>query len=228
MNRKLAIGGAIVAGVILVFGFTEWQGRRKAREDLEAQRQDSIARVQLDSGRVLLQRKDAEIASLRAHRAQDSIDRRQLAATIGNIAVAYSRLSTTVTGITQLLPRPGTSDTAEIVGPRTKQLIDSQRVAIAELRKDRQQDSLDIVHLFSIADSLKLAARHFENAYDAEKKVADIYKRQRYGWKDRVTASVCYEPVQFDGSHVGGGACYTVVRPLRAIDSVTDLVRRIF
>jgi hypothetical protein len=221
------IGTVIVAGVILVFGLRTCEDRREGRDDAEAARQDSIAAAEHATAIAQRDAAVAELGVLREERAAEQAYREQTARQIAQLTRAYDRISRNVGGGGALPADSGTADTVEVVGPRTLALIDAQQGVIARQDSIIRRDSARIGRLFGVADSLESAFAHLEVAYQAKSREAELYKRQRYGWKDRVTGSVCYTPLRADGL-VDGGACYTVVRPLRAIDGVTDFVRRVF
>lgn len=227
MNTKLTIGAAIVAGAVLLFGLRECEGRRRGKDDAETQRQDSIATAQRVQAIAQRDAALAEVRLLREMHAEDSAFRAQTARQLVNLTRAYDRISRNVAGDGVLAPETS-RDTAEMIGGRTLALIDSQRTVIARQDTTIRRDAVIIERLFGVADSLSVAFAHLDTAYQARVRERDIYKRQRYSWKDRVTVNACYGILVTGETGFCGSVGYTLVRPFRAIDSVTDLVRRVF
>jgi hypothetical protein len=228
VNTPLTIGAVVVAGAALLFGLKECEGRRDARADAEAQRQDSIAAVQ--HAAAIAQRDAAliEVAHLREEVADARAFQAQTASSIAQLTVAYNRISRNVGGGGELPRDTSRGDSAEVIGARTLALIDSQNVVIARQDTTIRRDSVTIDRLFAVTDSLGSAFAHLDTAYQARTREAEIYKRQRYGWKDRVTVNACYGILVTGETGFCGSIAYTLVRPLRAVDSVTGLVRRVF
>lgn len=207
--------GGIALGASILFGLESKFG---GRLDERTRQRITAAEHQRDTAIAVTVRQGQIIDSIRAARTADSARQRELVNSITRINTTVGRLQADVRGVIRFLPTPGSSDTAEIVGPRTDSLIRDQQATIVNLRSSSQRDSLDIERLFSATDSLRGANRSLDSAYQGIKSAFETVSKQRYGWKDRITASVCYEPIQFAGSHVGGGACFTVARPLRLLD----------
>lgn len=228
-----SLGAIAVLGGALLFGLRACESGREATEDAEAQRQDSIAQVQHAAALAQRDAALAEVAHLREENEAARAFQAQTSRSIAHLTIAYNRISRTVGGGGQLPRDTSRGDSAEVIGPRTLALIDSQNVVIARQDTTIRRDSLTIMRLFGVTDSLGRAFATLDTAYQARTKERDIYRRQRYTWwKDGVTVGVGYGARPCDERFVCTGwnanVSATLVRPLRAIDGVTDLVRRVF
>lgn len=221
-------GGLIVLAVVLVFGLKECEGRREGRDDELAEQLRKQAAEQRDSALALMARVGTTLDRFVAKQAEDSAFDAETRRQITTLTRAYDRISRNQSGGGTFDPDPTEPGTRpEEIGPRTMGFIDQQAAMIVRLQGTVTRDSVDKLALFAAADTARRAFATLNSAYQKKSEEAEIYRRQRYGWKDRVTGSVCYTPLRTDAA-VDGGACYTLVRPLRAIDSVSDLVRRVF
>lgn len=230
-----SVAALAVLAFLVILAMRSCERGRESDEDAAADSLEARSERGRDSAIARAVRAETELAFLRAAHAEDSLYIAQTRRSMANITEQYNLLSQTVTGIWRLMPRAGSRDTAELVGPRTKALLDSNVRVIARQDTTIRRDSVRIARLFRTADSLSGAFWQLDTAYKRLDSAAVIWKRQRYGWKDRVTIGPTY------GAHTcppdsertvcrgwGLSVQYTAARPLRMIDEIPRLVRRIF
>lgn len=214
----LGASAIVLLAVVVLFVMRGCESSQEGKIDAEVEQRVSTAEHQRDSALALASRQGFLIDEMRRQRVADTAGLNQLRRDIQTVTATTGQIRRDLAGVTKLLPAPGSTDTAEFIGPRTATHIFKQDSVIVDLRSRRRTDSIDIDRLFAATDSLRGANRQLDSAYQGIRSAFETVSRQRYGWKDRVTASVCYEPVQFEGTNVGGGVCYTIIRPLRLLD----------
>lgn len=226
-----------VIGMAAALGFLVWLGNCWGDDGKDPERQREEALAERDTARALVRRQAVEIEQLRRGRRDDSLFRVESSRRDAAIAVTLGRLQQDVRGIVRLLPEPGTSDTAELVGPRTNQLIADLRSQNA--RKDSTIERADVreKRLLFVTDSLQMAFWALDSAFAKLDSAALTWKgRQWTWWKDGLSVGPSYGalecPPDSDRSICKGWGLtvqYAAVRPVRLVtDQLPRLVRRLF
>jgi hypothetical protein len=218
----IVIGLMVVMAVIVVFAMRGCEGGDAARNDEKNKYADSVRLVAIDSMTDVLARSETRNVfitnELNAIRVERNAARERVAALRERVAT----LETTAGGGAVLPRDTALGDTAEVVGPRTRLLIEDLAAENVRLlgivaRDSVVQDSMRI----DIANLQKSVRQGIDALNESEKEVARL-KRDRYGWRDRITV----------GPHYGANTCppdsektvcqgwgvsvqYAAVRPLR-------------
>lgn len=219
----IVIGVIAAIAVITVFTMRGCEGSDRGATDEKNRVADSVRALATDSMNIILRRSNSRLTFVEAQLVLIESERNVARAQNVVLTNRVRELRRTPGGGSQLPPRdsvPG--DTTEVVGPRTTALIDDLVAQNARLtgivsRDSTVQDSLKADN----ADLRRAVTRGIEALVESEKEVNRL-KRDRYGWRDRITVGPHYgaQVRKVDGEYKvdngwGVSVQYAAVRPLR-------------